>query len=77
MPPKKFIYHYRSMKGDHPVKIHTDVEYISKYLSQLKQNIKLKNNVISNINLDDLQFSWIIFNNFCNSKLLRYLMSTL
>lgn len=57
MPPKKFIYHYRSMKGDHPVKIHTDVEYISKYLSQLKQNIKLKNNVISNINLDDLQFN--------------------
>ena len=45
------------MKGDHPVKIHTDVEYISKYLSQLKQNIKLKNNVISNINLDDLQFN--------------------
>lgn len=53
MPPKLFIYHYRSMKGDYPVNIQTHIESISSYLPQFKQN-----NALSTINLKELEYNY-------------------
>lgn len=57
MPPKKFIQHYRNNKGTHPIEFHTSIESISNYLSKRKQHISLKNNVISNIKLNELHYN--------------------